>query len=503
MRRQMFKKFVTAATLSTLFTSALVGCSGSNDQTTVGKSEPSGTAPFKMTMMSQYESAEPPTADNPVVRHIEEVTNTKLNITWVLNSNYTDKLNVTMASGDLPQALLVVNTQDTVIVNAAQNGFFWDVEPYLKDYPNLSKLDKDTLNNTRINGKIYGIYRGRYAERIVLFFRQDWLNNVGIKEAPKTVDDYYKVLKAFTYNDPDKDGKQNTWGITENKDLGTYTFPLLFGAPNNWGYINNEVVPDFSTKEYMDYLKFMKKLYDEKILNQDFATVPGQKVSDDWNQGKIGIRGNIAENYRGESFSYLGKTLPGADVHIIPALVSTTGQKRVQKSSGFLGMYMFPKSSVKTEADLKQVLSFFDKMADDKLVKNVMMGVEGVHYKEENGIPKIVDDPKYNKEVVPVVHLASRLQFINNGAPLAKEAEDAMKEIKQYGVPNVTDGIILSDDSKKKLSTNKKIIDDAKIKFIMGVIDEAGFNKDLDRWKQAGGNDVIKEYTELYKKFKK
>jgi putative aldouronate transport system substrate-binding protein len=488
--------------MSMLLIAALTGCSG-------GSSKPSGTgstdsaAPFRIKMMSQFESAEPPTADNPVVKYIEQQTNTKLDITWVLNSNYTDKLNVTMASGDLPQAMLVVNPQDTVIVSAAQSGFFWDVEPYLKDYPNLSKLDKDTLNNTRINGKIYGLYRGRYPERVIMYYRKDWLDNAGIKEPPKTVDDYYQVLKAFTLNDPDKNGKQDTWGITENKDLGTYTFPLLFGAPNGWGYINNQVIPDFMTKEYMDYLKFMKKLYDEKILNQDFATVPGAKVSEDWTNGKIGIRGNIVEAYRGETFVGLGKTLPGADVHIIPALVSTTGQKRVAKGSGYLGMYMFPKSSVKTEADLKKILSFFDKMVDDKMVKTVMLGIDGVHYKEENGVQKILDDTKYNKEVVPVQHLAMRMDLVNNGTPLAKEAADALKEIKQYGVADVTNGLILSDESKKKLSTNKKIIDDAKIKFIMGVIDEAGFGKELEKWKQSGGADIIKEYTELYNKYKK
>jgi putative aldouronate transport system substrate-binding protein len=494
-----FKRIAPAVSL--LLVAALAGCSGSNNPSAADSTDSS--VPFRIKMMSQFETAEPPTADNPIVKYIEQQTNTKLDITWVLNSNYTDKLNVSMASGDLPQAMLVVNPQDTVIVSAAQSGFFWDVEPYLKDYPNLSKLDKDTLNNTRINGKIYGLYRGRYPERIVMFYRKDWLDKAGIKEPPKTVDDYYNVLKTFTQSDPDKNGKQDTWGITENKDLGTYTFPLLFGAPNGWGYINNQAVPDFMTKEYMDYLKFMKKLYDEKILNQDFATVPGAKVSEDWTNGKIGIRGNIVEAYRGETFVGLGKTLPGADVHIIPALVSTTGQKRVAKGSGYLGMYMFPKSSVKTEAELKKILSFFDKMADDKMVKTVILGVDGVHYKEENGVQTILDDTKYNKEVVPVQHLAMRMDLVNNGTPLAKEAADTLKEIKQYGVADVSHGLILSDDSKKKLSTNKKIIDDAKIKFIMGVIDEAGWGKDLEKWKQSGGADVIKEYTDLYNKYKK
>ncbi|TDF92781.1 extracellular solute-binding protein [Paenibacillus piri] len=508
MNNGLFNKGVTGTILLASLVSAATGCTAEKTGSapapgTTGQST-APAAPVKITMLSQYETPEPPGANNPVVRKIEELTNTKLDITWVLNSNYTDKLNVTIASNDLPQAVLVVNPQDSVIVNAAVSGFFWDVEPFLKDYPNLSKLDKDTLNNTRINGKIYGLYRGRYPERIILYYRHDWLTNVGIKEAPKNVEEYYQMLKAFTFNDPNKSGKQDTRGITEDKTFGTYTFPLLFGAPNGWGYINNQVIPEQMTKEYMDYLKFFKKLYDEKILNQDFATAPQKKPTDDFMQGVIGVRGTTLENYRNEYYYNAAKVFPGGEVRAIPALVSTTGQKRVQKGPGFLGMYMFPKSSVKTEAELRQILTYFDRMYDDKLVKTVMLGVEGVHYQEESGgAVKILDETKYSKEVVPVVHLASRIDLINNGSPLAKEAIAALEEIKKYGVADATAGLNLSDAGKKKLSTIKNILDDARIKFVMGVIDEAGYKKEVDKWLQMGGNDIIKEYTELYNKYKK
>jgi putative aldouronate transport system substrate-binding protein len=61
---------------------------------------------------------------------------------------------------------------------------------------------------------------------------------------------------------------------------------------------------------------------------------------------------------------------------------------------------MFPKSSVKTERDLKDMLHFFDKMTDQPMIDLTLYGVEGNTYTLENGIPKINTD-LYNNESTP------------------------------------------------------------------------------------------------------
>lgn len=43
--------------------------------------------------------------------------------------------------------------------------------------------------------------------------RQDWLENLGL-EMPTSLDELYDVLYAFTYNDPDGNGVDDTYGIT-------------------------------------------------------------------------------------------------------------------------------------------------------------------------------------------------------------------------------------------------------------------------------------------------
>ena len=51
-----------------------------------------------------------------------------------------------------------------------------------------------------------------YAGNEGLLVRKDWLDKLGLA-APTTLDELYDVLYAFTYNDPDGNGKNDTYGL--------------------------------------------------------------------------------------------------------------------------------------------------------------------------------------------------------------------------------------------------------------------------------------------------
>ena len=52
--------------------------------------------------------------------------------------------------------------------------------------------------------------------RSVVHYRKDWFDAVGLK-APKSLDDWYNVVKAMTLGDPDKNGKNDTYGMMVEK----------------------------------------------------------------------------------------------------------------------------------------------------------------------------------------------------------------------------------------------------------------------------------------------
>jgi len=47
-----------------------------------------------------------------------------------------------------------------------------------------------------------------------------------------------------------------------------------------------------------------------------------------------------------------------------------------------------------------------------------------------------------------------------------------------------------------------QIIEDARVQFIVGQIDEQGWKDAIEQWRKLGGDDYIKEINDLYKKAK-
>lgn len=82
----------------------------------------------------------------------------------------------------------------------------------IRDYYN--KMDPKTLfYASEADGSIYRI-PGDVAEPSCenLWIRQDWLDNLNLK-APTTIEELNEVLRAFTEDDPDGNGQNDTYGL--------------------------------------------------------------------------------------------------------------------------------------------------------------------------------------------------------------------------------------------------------------------------------------------------
>lgn len=73
-----------------------------------------------------------PSKGNEIQQKIEAYTNTKLDIQWIPASAYNDKINVMIASSDMPKIVKV--QYNPTVTSAMRNDVFWEVGPLLKDY---------------------------------------------------------------------------------------------------------------------------------------------------------------------------------------------------------------------------------------------------------------------------------------------------------------------------------------------------------------------------------
>jgi putative aldouronate transport system substrate-binding protein len=513
---KMRKTAATALSLA-LVGGIVAGCGSSTPAPTGGTTAPSGgqsapvkEEPYKISILMKSFQNDTITPESKIWQHVEEYTNTKMDIIFTPDASYNDKLSVTLASGTLPSAIFTANAKLPSIVNAIKGGAFWDIGPYLKDYPNLKQMNPIILNNTSVNGKNYGLYTARPIGRFAVSYRKDWLDAVGMQE-PKTVDDFYNMLKAFKEKDPDKNGKDDTYGMVVTKYEGPWDImQTWFGAPNKWGERNGKLVPAHMTPEYMNALKFFKKLYDEKLVNQDFAVYDSGK----WNDPIINSQAGVAVDVVDRSYQIDEKIKSGnlkGEMSAFGTVQGPDGKLVLPATTGYGGIFLISKQAVKTEEELKKVLNFFDKISDKDMQILLTYGIEGTHYKVEDGKLKTIltsNDPQspdinvkgLNQLIIGVPNVLDTA--FKAGTPLREKANVIKAENEKYVIGNPGEPFVSATYTQKGAQLDQMILD-ARVKFIVGKIDEAGYNAEIDLWLKSGGEQYVKEMNDLYAESKK
>lgn len=498
-----WKKITAIACLTAVVTGGLAGC-GKGSGKKIDKENPEISV---MTMSYQMEAAG---KDSPVMQKLEEYLGTKLNISFIPSSGYGEKVTAAMGSGEYPQVMLITERNSSVIQNS-RGGTFWEIGDKISDaskYPNLSKVNPVVMNNISIDGKNYGIYRSRTLGRNGMTIRKDWLEKLNLP-MPSTIDDLYNTLKAFKDQDPDGNGQDDTFGMIVTTAPSTFdNLAIWFGAPNKWGVdANGELQPAHLTNEYMDALKFMKKLYDEKLINKDFATYDGAKWDEQFLQGKAGVIIDVADRARRISQNIVSVD-PKADVEVMGYVKKDAAtEPKTLPTTGYAGYYVFPKKSVADEEDLDFILKVMDKANDEQAWYLMTYGIEGRQYTiDAEGYVNMTEDTALTKEFADLNQFATGIVEWplkkKYATKTAERVEEVYKDNENYVVANPAEPFI-SDTYSRKGANLDAIIEQANTKFIVGQINEDQYKQELERWKQNGGTEYIKEINEQYKQAQK
>ncbi|WNS43195.1 extracellular solute-binding protein [Paenibacillus sp. MMS20-IR301] len=446
----------------------------------------------------------PQTPSSELITEIERLTGTQLNITWVPEGVYTDKMNTALTTGSLDKVTFVKFTDYNPVKNMIRSGAFWEIGPYLEEFPNLRQLDAAILKQTAVDGGIYGLYTERPASRQGIIIRKDWLEQLHLSP-PQTLDELYEVMKQFTYNDPDGNGKADTLGLVDRNDLVYGVFKTLssyFGTPNNWKIEDGRFIPEFATPEYMDTMNFMRKLYNEGIINQDFALTSKEVQRDKFIRGTAGIFiGSMTDVQR---LSIEAKAInPQAELTLINRIEGPQGYK-VWSIPKYNGLYLFSKKAIATEQELKQVLHFFDRAMDKDVANLMVYGFEGRHYTLDGKGKVILPENTSQLRVYEVSPLYSlmiadggnkNIMEVAQKEQLTALADQLNKDNEQFLVDDPTVGLISPTYDEKNVELSA-IIADATYNYILGNIDADGFAEEVENWRTSGGSMIIQEYAE-------
>ncbi len=217
------------------------------------------------------------------------------------------KLSTAIMSGDYPD---IIRTDAAEYKNYVESGVIADVtdvyEQYaseeLKEYMNFD--GGMSMEALQVDGRIYGLPQisDPYSGCNLMFIRQDWLDNLGL-EVPETMDELKEVALAFTYDDPDGNGQNDTYGLALDgvNILGNSvgdTDPIFnaFGCylgDDGMTYVegeNGEVTWGGANTEGMKAaLSFLQELYADGAIAKDFITMDYQSVFEEVGSGRCGI----------------------------------------------------------------------------------------------------------------------------------------------------------------------------------------------------------------------
>jgi len=511
----------------------LTACGGEGGTTadtpteaTAGGNEPAATqapsdtltdsAPIRIMAPVLAEVA--PEDDSVLQQRIEELTGFEMDITWIPNSAYGDRLSLVLAGDDVPEVLIVpgVPNNDPVIVSGVSHGAFWNLDPYIDQFNYLSMMNPGIRMNASFNGDTYGIYRSRDLIRASINIRRDWLDELGL-DLPTTLEEFTDMCFAFrdeiegdTYclTIPQWGGKNNHGPL----DI----IAVMFGAPNRTAIVDGEVVFDFMTEEYIEAMEWVRMLVEEGLINSDFVTMP----TDDWNNDFMNDRAGAIMDMqsRGMSLSNLMRDRHEAeDGSAWVAMIgnfATPNADAILPTTGFNGGIMIPTASVQTEERLLEVLTFLNYLNSEEIHTIMNLGVEDVHwYWNEDGVFERIVNPDEAVDRQDIATIASFAQigmgvsgFVlpapfneETGTPLELERV-AIRDGERYhniAVFNPTQAFV-SETATLRGAILDDIMLDARIQFVAGQIDRAGFEAEVQRWLDSGGYTVIQELTELY-----
>ncbi|MEK3786153.1 extracellular solute-binding protein [Paenibacillus sp. FSL K6-1230] len=457
-----------------------------------------------ITWLNILHTASPPT--DTIVDKIEEKTNTEIQFSWIPDASKEERINTALASDSLADIVTLTMLDNSSVRNALKSGMFWEVRPYLDEFPNLAKISEDTRDSASIAGKLYGVPFQKSLARNGVTIRKDWLDKLGL-EVPKTTDELMAVAKAFAEQDPDGNGKKDTTGFVDRNDLIYGAFKTLgsyFGTPNNWKVTEDgKMIPEFDTDEYVATMDYMRQLYESGYINQDFAVTAKTDQQQSFAQGKAGIY--VGALFDSKNLLNMAKGIQDDMELVVVNNITKTGNDADRAiwaaNNGIGGLLAFPKSQVKDEAELKRLLKFVNDLLDEEVYALMTYGIEGVHYTvDAEKATTITNNELWQQEVQPLS--ASRpKEFgyeIHDADPLKKKADELILDNENYAVLNPAYSLD-SDTFTTQGSELQKIITDATYKYILGKSSLEEFKASVENWKKSGGNAIIQEYEAAYK----
>lgn len=441
----------------------------------------------------------------------------------VPRSEEINNLNVLMAAGTAPDIIFTYNAG--AVYSWAQQGGLMDLGAVIDEHgPNLKEYLKDSLQYGVFDGTQYAVVARRVnLQKYSSLIRKDWLDALSLP-IPATTEETYEALKAF---------KENNLG-------GERTIPFGFAlAPDSyepviWSFIKEQSDEarylrsvTIGSREYpilmdghKDALQFLNKLYNEGLLDPDFALDKDRKKKDEhFVNGYTGLysfdSGAAFGNGESSTVMTLEGNVDGAEVAPVLPWTDFEGKSR-QPAYNPSGMFiMVPSFSKRSEEAIK----YLNWMAQDEVIQYMAFGEEGVHHDVVDGYPV----RNSSEEDQKLLYNTGDMLIITNGIDFGSTEKNieymGLSVVEKHREMSIQSRAYADKDAvQQPIAFDKPLDSEAKYSVVMlekyeellvkAIMSKpADFDKVYDAAVQdfmdTAGTEVIAERTEAYAAMKK
>ena len=226
--------------------------------------------------------------ENTLTPWIQEKTNIKINFEEIPDTEWDTKVNLLIASDELPDAFIYGGFSAAELADYGSQGVFLALNDIIEEHGYYVKQVFDQQEAlpgayTALDGNIYTLpdinecYHCFYSMRA--WINQQWLTNLGL-EYPNTVDEFVNVLRAFKEQDANGNGDPNdeipfsgnatSWNST--------IYPFLLNSFLHYDTSNLSVKEDGTViftplqPEFKEGLQWIASLIDEGLIEKEALT---------------------------------------------------------------------------------------------------------------------------------------------------------------------------------------------------------------------------------------
>lgn len=464
----------------------------------------------------------PPENDNnDVQQQIEKKFNVKIKNIRLERSTWKEKFNVLLASGQIPD-IFPVDGDMTDMATWADQGLIASIsrEEIEKLMPNYAKHlnaeDPEAWEVGLYNGKYWGIPKEWPLgnDGLLPGYNENWLKAIGYSEPPRTLDQLHDVLTKFVNDDPDGNGRKDTYGMTARGKLPVQMFTSIFSAygVSPYLFINNDdgsgIVYGGITEQTRSALKTLNQWYKEGLIDPEFITADNLQINEKFVNRKIGYVDNMGWSGYYKESGYITRPALEKGIQVVAGtpLIGPAGKPYAfsygsRQAPLMLGVHL--EEDGKKRQKIQQILEWVSTDPEGWLLTT--QGVEGVNYDMVDGkaVARTGTEAETNKTGAGSFYnpLAWVNQEFTAKYSTKQDALELEEKINRGYIPlrDVLQAAVL--ESKTQYWPHLQSMQDTYL--IKAIIGEEDTDSDFDtfkaQWLKSGGQALTDEVNQVYK----